>query len=86
MKLKTFNLKGKINEVPFSKRTSDIKKTLLEIKPDFFYTDTYIGVSSGSKMNKLETERKLSLTNSKRVFGDDVLMDIFVNNLLVEFN
>jgi len=85
VKLKTFQLKGKINEVPFSKRTSDIKKTLLELKPDFVYTDTYFTLSTGTGAKKISTERKLNLTSGKRLFNNEDFLDVFCNNLLVEF-
>lgn len=84
-KLKTFQLKGKINEVTFSKRTSDIKKTLLELKPDFVYTDTYFTLSTGTGAKKIITERKLNLVQSKRLFNNEDVMDVFIQNLTQEY-
>jgi len=85
IKLKTFQLKGKINEVPFSKRTSDIKKTLLELKPDFVYTDSYFTLSTGTGAKKISTERKLNLLQSKRLFNNENVLDIFIMNLTQEY-
>ena len=85
IKPKTFQLKGKINEVAFSKRTSDIKKTLLEIKPEFVLTDCYFTLSTGSGSSKISTERKLSLMQSKKIFNNEDNMDIFIINLTQEY-
>jgi len=85
MKTNLFTLSGRINEIPFEKRTSDVIKTLLELKPDFVQCDTYITLSRGAGKDKITTERKLNLTQGKKVFLDENVREVFVNNLLVEF-
>ena len=85
-KPKTFKLTSRINEVVFNKRTSDIKKTILEIKPDFVFTDSYFTLSSGSGINKVITERKLNLLQTKKLFNNEDVLDIFIVNLMMEYN
>ena len=84
-KKKVFSLKGKINEIAFSKRTSDIKQTILELKPDFVFTDSYFTLSTGTGANKIITERKLSLLQGKRLFNNENVLDIFILNLTQEY-
>lgn len=81
IKQKIYTLSGRINEVPFSKQTKNIDKTLLELKPEFVFCDTYITLSRG----KIKTERKLNLTQGKRLFLDENVREVFVNNLMMEF-
>jgi len=80
-----YNLSGTINEVTFKKRTKDIAKTLLELKPEFVFTDTYITLSTGAGKNKVTTERKVNLVQSKRLFNNEDALSIFVMNLTQEY-
>jgi len=80
-----YNLSGTINEIPFNKRTKDIAKTLLELKPEFVLCDSYITLSTGSGKNKITTERKLNLIQSKRLFSSEDVLSVFVMNLTQEY-
>lgn len=82
---KSFSLISKINEITHKNRTSDIKKTILGLKPEFVYTDTYFTLSSGSGKSKITTERKLSLLQSKRLFNNEDVLDVFIQNLTQEY-
>ena len=84
-KEKVYTLKGRINETPFSKRTSDIKATLLALKPEFVFTDTYIVLSTGAGASKITTERKLNLVQGKKLFNDEDYSTVFIQNLMVSF-
>lgn len=80
-KTKKYNLKLIFNEQTFNKRTSDIKEAILSVTPDQVYTELYLIVSPvGSKDL---TERHLNLPNAKKLFRDEVYLDIFINNLLL---
>ena len=82
---KVYTLKGRINETPFSKRTSDIKATLLALKPEFVFTDTYIVLSTGAGASKITTERKLNLVQGKKLFNSEDYLTVFLQNLMVEY-
>jgi len=81
-----YTLFGTINEVPFNTKTSDIEKTLLELKPEFVFTDTYLTLQLGVGKNKITTERKLNLTQGKKLFLDENFRKVFILNLMVEFS
>ena len=85
-KLPTYTLTGRINEIEFNKRTSDLKKTLMDLKPEFVFCDTYITLSKGSGKDKVVTERKLNLKQGKQLFNNEIFLDVFIDNLLMEFN
>lgn len=85
IKEKVYTLSGRVNELPFSKRTSDIKNALLELKPEFCFTDTYITLSAGAGKNKITAERKLNLKQSKQLFNNEDFLTVFTQNLMVEF-
>jgi len=80
-----FNLTLMINGENHKKRTTDIAKTIMELKPDFCYTDTYITLSTGSGKNKITTERKLNLLQSKKLFNNENVLQVYVMNLLQEY-
>lgn len=80
-----FNLIIRVNEKENRKRTKDIKKAIMDCKPDFVFTDTYLTLSKGAGKNKVTAERKLNLLQSKRMFGSEDVLDVFVNNLTMEF-
>ena len=81
----TYTLTGRINEIEFKKRTSDLKKTIMDLKPEFVFCDTYITLSKGSGADKIVTERKLNLKQGKQLFNNEIFLDVFIDNLLMEF-
>lgn len=55
--------------------TEDLKQVFLEFKPSDVHTEAYITiVKDGSDFTK-----KLSLTDAKKLFGDEQQLDIFLN-------
>jgi hypothetical protein len=60
-----------------------IKKFIDKIKPQLLFTDIYIILSKGTGKNKETNERKINLTQGKRIFSDDAHLDIFINNLIL---
>jgi hypothetical protein len=81
-----YTLTGRINEIEFKKRTPDLKKTIMELKPEFVFCDTYFTLSKGSGADKIVTERKLNLKQGKQLFNNEMFLDVFIDNLLIEFN
>jgi len=81
----TYTLTGRINEIEFKKRTPDLKKTIMDLKPEFVFCDTYITLSKGSGKDKVVTERKLNLKQGKQLFNNEIFLDVFIDNLLMEF-
>lgn len=84
--IKKYSMILRINEVTYKKRTTDVKKTILSLKPDFVQTDTYITLSTGTGANKISTDRKLNLVQGKKLFNDTDSLDMFVQNLLIEYS
>lgn len=76
---KTYSVDFKFNGETITKRTSDIKQTLEAIRPPVLLTEMYVTVKNG----KEKIERKLNLHQARRVFQDDIMREIFINNLLL---
>jgi hypothetical protein len=52
---------------------------ILSLKPELLHTEVYVTATKG----KEESERRLSLTQAKRVFRDDLVRQVFIHNLLL---
>lgn len=79
MAAKLYTVIAKINGETVTKKTDDLDKTLAGLCPDWLHTDVFITVKKG----KVESERHLSLRNAKRMFRDDFVREVFINNLLL---
>jgi hypothetical protein len=78
-----YNLTLLFNGETFKKRTNDIKETILSFMPESLVTEVYVVVKPvGSKSDPIE--RKLNLTQGKKLFRDENFMDVFINNLLLQ--
>ncbi len=77
---KKFSISFKFNGEVIQKRTDDINEAILAVKPDVIHTDVYI---TAKDKKGWVAERKLNLTQAKRVFRDDITREVFINNLLV---
>lgn len=78
---KKYSLKLIFNGLVFNKRTDDIKETLKEVAPQVLLTEVYVIANRTGK--KELSERKLNLTQGKRIFRDEIAREVFVNNLTV---
>ena len=58
--------------------TDNVDEALKALKPDLLLSESYVTISKGDFM----AERRLSRTQTQRVFLDDVTRDVFVMNLL----
>ena len=69
-----------LNGKTFTKRTKDLAKAILSLKPELVLTESYIRV----KKNKFVSERKLTAKQTRFLFNDEDYRNIFINNLLVD--
>jgi hypothetical protein len=78
-KSKTYSLTAKINGETVRRFTDDLNQTIKDLKPDWLHTEVYITVKKGKQI----AERRLTLTNAKRVFVNDINREVFINNLML---
>ncbi len=64
----------------FKKKTDDIAKTILDLKPEQLHTEVYITVKSGKEYAQ---ERRLNLIQGKKLFINEDFMDVFISNLML---
>ena len=76
----TYSLTVIMNGETIKKRTADLGATIASLKPAWLHTEVYITVTKGK--GKQKAERRLTLTNAKRVFQNDINREVFINNLL----
>lgn len=74
---KKYSLKAVINGKQYSKRTDDVEKTLVELKPEFVLTEMYVTV----KQDKALVERRLVAAQAKKFYQDPIFRQVFINNL-----
>lgn len=77
-KQKAYTLELVINNDKYSVKTDDLKKSIMKLKPEQFFTEGYIKITD----NKSEGvfERKLTLVQFKKAFNDSESLDLFLNN------
>ena len=66
------------NGEAYTVESDNVEEALKALKPDLLLSESYVTVSKGDFM----AERRLSRTQTQRVFLDDVTRDVFVMNLL----
>lgn len=54
---------------------------MLKLTPDVLYTEVFVTVKDNQ--TKEITDRRLSLTQGKKMFRDETVLDIFINNLML---
>ena len=75
---KEYKIEMKFNGETFVEETEDLKKTIMSFKPEMLLTESYITITKG----EAEFQRKLTLVQTRKLFNDDVALDIFINNLV----
>jgi len=80
-KSKKYKLTLLFNGLVFKKQTDNIAETMLKLTPDVLYTEVFITVKDNQ--TKEITDRRLSLTQGKKMFRDETVLDIFINNLML---
>jgi len=76
---KKYTIIAEINGIKITKKTDDIKKTLLSLKPEILYLGLYLTVKKGKDV----ISRNLNLVQTKRLFANEEIMDIFIMNLML---
>jgi hypothetical protein len=78
-KSKKYTIIAEINGTKITKKTDDIKATLLSLKPEILYLGLYLTVKKGKDV----ISRNLNLIQTKRLFATEEMMDIFIMNLML---
>lgn len=69
------------NGLVFNKQTDDISKSIIELTPEILYTEVYVSVRDNK--TKEVTDRRLNLIQGKKLFRDETILEIFINNLML---
>lgn len=77
---KQFKVEAQFNGLKFNKKGTDLRKVIMSLKPEILYTEMYITVKKGEQVS----ERRLNLIQGKRMFLDDIRLEVFINNLLLQ--
>jgi len=78
-KAKAYSLEATFNGETYTSKTDDLGEALLKMKPAQLHTEIYVTAKKGEEVS----ERRLSLTQGKRVFIDDIVRQVFIQNLLL---
>lgn len=70
------------NGQTFKKNTDDVSATIDELKPDQLHTQMFLTVSG----KNILAERILSLVQGKKLFANPEFKEIFINNLLLNYD
>lgn len=69
-----------MNGETYSCITDNVKEYILSLKPELLFSEIYVTIKTTEDI----IERKLNLIQGKRLFSDEMNMDIFINNLFLE--
>lgn len=69
-----------MNGETYSCITDNVKEYILSLKPELLFSEIYVTIKTTEDI----IERKLNLVQGKRLFSDEMNMDIFINNLFLE--
>lgn len=72
----TLNFNGETH----NKRPKDIRDAIMSVKPATLFTDVYVTLKDKMDVR----ERKLNLTQGKKLFNDENFLTVFINNLLIK--
>ena len=75
---KEYKIEMKFNGETFNEVTEDPKKAIMSFKQEMILTESYITITKG----EAEFQRKLTLVQTRKIFNDEVALDIFINNIL----
>lgn len=71
------------NGETYKKRTDNIKDAILSLEPEVLLTEMYVIVQKTGVKDKIE--RRLNLIQGKRLFKNEDFLDVFINNLLLDY-
>lgn len=75
---KLYNLTVHLNGLVFKKRTNDLDKTIVDLKPEQLHTEVYITVKKGKDV----MDRRLNLQQGRNLFNNEDFRQVFISNLL----
>lgn len=75
---KSYQLFVNFNGLTFKKRTDNIEKAILDLKPEALHTEVYITVKKGQEI----MERRLDLRQGRNLFINDDFRQVFLSNLI----
>lgn len=75
---KLYKIAVQFNGLTFKKRTDDIEKTILALKPEALHTEVYITIQKGHDL----MERRLDLRQGRNLFINDDFRQVFLSNLI----
>lgn len=70
-----------MNGETYQSFTNNVRDFLESIKPELLFSEIYVTIKYKRDSEDEIIERKLNLVQGKRLFLDDVNMEIFINNL-----
>jgi hypothetical protein len=76
--VKLYKVEMIFNGETFLVKTNDLKEAIMSLKPEALQTELYITIQKG----ELEMTRKLTLVQGRKLFNDEMTLDIFITNLL----
>lgn len=74
------NLTLNFNGETYNKRPKNVKEAIMSVKPPYLFTDVYVTLKNKEDVR----ERKLNLTQGKKLFNDENFLDVFIMNLLLK--
>lgn len=69
------------NGETYSRKTKDMKKYILSLKPDWLHTDMFVTLENKDNDTR---ERHLNLRQGKQLFNNEDFLDVFVLNLMLK--
>lgn len=80
-KSKKYKLTMIFNGLTFNKQTDNVPESIVALTPEVLYTEVYVIVKDNK--TKEITDRRLNLIQGKKLFRDETILEIFVNNLML---
>jgi len=77
---KKYSVAFKFNGETIKAKTDDIALAIEEVKPTQLHTEMYVTVKNGKQL----VERRVLLTQAKRIFSDAFHRQVFINNLSLQ--
>lgn len=77
-KPKAYAIEMFFNGAFFNAETDNLAETILSLKPEVLYTEIFITITKGEYV----FDRKLTLTQGKRLFLSEEFMEVFISNIL----
>ncbi len=77
-KPKDYKIEMFFNGAFFNAETDNVEEAIRALKPETLYTEIFITITKGEYV----LDRRLTLTQGKRLFLNDEFMEVFISNIL----